>query len=127
MIQCRHVTASRAEKDSGASGSAAGSASRIKTFNAYSALVFDRICSNSPLRQITQFPLSTGLKMGWFWADPQPKRTPAAPNPSASSDASPVSRQFESAVIEKTANLLIVAWLSDAFLVLRQSLSCRSL
>lgn len=27
--------------------------------------------------------------MGWFWADPQPKRTPAAPNPSASSDASP--------------------------------------
>ncbi|KAJ9247124.1 hypothetical protein DTO195F2_9216 [Paecilomyces variotii] len=27
--------------------------------------------------------------MGWFWADPQPKPTPAAPNPLAASDASP--------------------------------------
>lgn len=27
--------------------------------------------------------------MGWFWADPQAKPTPVAPNPLASSDASP--------------------------------------
>lgn len=31
----------------------------------------------------------TSFNMGWFWADPLPKSGPVAPNPLASSDASP--------------------------------------